>query len=54
MENYSTESIQLQRSLGNSHKGFKYHFKRVVGGTKLIYEEFLTVAIQIGVLNARP
>ncbi|GFS80411.1 dual 3',5'-cyclic-AMP and -GMP phosphodiesterase 11 [Trichonephila clavipes] len=38
-----------------SVKSIKYHLKRVVSGSNLTYEEFLTVCIQIeGILNFRP
>ncbi|GFX67394.1 integrase catalytic domain-containing protein [Trichonephila clavipes] len=37
-----------------SVKSIKYHLKRVVSGSNLTYEEFLTVCIQIeGILNSR-
>ncbi|GFY31077.1 integrase catalytic domain-containing protein [Trichonephila clavipes] len=36
-------------------KSIKYHLKRVVSGSNLTYEKFLTVCIQIeGILNFRP
>ncbi|GFX28955.1 integrase catalytic domain-containing protein [Trichonephila clavipes] len=38
-----------------SVKSIKYHLKRVVSGSNLTYEEFLTVCIQIeGILKSRP
>ncbi|GFX45664.1 integrase catalytic domain-containing protein [Trichonephila clavipes] len=38
-----------------SVKSIKYHLKRVVSGSNLTYEEFLTVCIHIeGILNSRP
>ncbi|GFS98373.1 integrase catalytic domain-containing protein [Trichonephila clavipes] len=38
-----------------SVKSIKYHLKRVVRGSNLTYEKFLTVCIQIeGILNSRP
>ncbi|GFV54320.1 integrase catalytic domain-containing protein [Trichonephila clavipes] len=38
-----------------SVKSIKYHLRRVVSGSNLTYEEFLTVCIQIeGILNFRP
>ncbi|GFW11835.1 integrase catalytic domain-containing protein [Trichonephila clavipes] len=38
-----------------SVKSIKYHLKRVVSGSNLTYDEFLTVCIQIeGILNSRP
>ncbi|GFV34687.1 integrase catalytic domain-containing protein [Trichonephila clavipes] len=38
-----------------SVKSIKYHLKRVVSGSNLTYEKFLTVCIQIeGILNSRP
>ncbi|GFW93963.1 integrase catalytic domain-containing protein [Trichonephila clavipes] len=38
-----------------SVKSIKYHLRRVVSGSNLTYEEFLTVCIQIeGILNYRP
>ncbi|GFV20596.1 integrase catalytic domain-containing protein [Trichonephila clavipes] len=38
-----------------SVKTIKYHLKRVVSGSNLTYDEFLTVCIQIeGILNSRP
>ncbi|GFU69892.1 integrase catalytic domain-containing protein [Trichonephila clavipes] len=38
-----------------SVKSIKYHLKRVVSGSNLTYEEFLSVCIQIeGILNSRP
>ncbi|GFV08064.1 integrase catalytic domain-containing protein [Trichonephila clavipes] len=61
----SAEGIELKfippraPSLGGlweaSVKSIKYHLKRVVSGSNLTYEEFLTVCIQIeGILNSRP
>ncbi|GFX85317.1 uncharacterized protein TNCV_3606201 [Trichonephila clavipes] len=38
-----------------SVKSIKYHLRRVVSGSNLTYDEFLTVCIQIeGILNSRP
>ncbi|GFW87392.1 integrase catalytic domain-containing protein [Trichonephila clavipes] len=38
-----------------SVKSIKYHLRRVISGSNLTYEEFLTVCIQIeGLLNSRP